>query len=544
MSKCSFARVLSGFALVVLAGCSGSGAKGGPEPTPDVEEASFELFVDNAKLPIVQGTSGELTAKVVRKNGFTGAIDLTASGLPSGATMKAVTIPAGENEATLEFSAAADAPHSLPTPVVLRGSATAAQKEVALTLTVCGLPGALDTSFEGGRVIVPVGAGEDYANAMIAQPDGKLLVAGGSAENQGDFALIRLLRDGALDSTFGQGGKVTTAIGAGSDVARAIALQSDGKILVAGSSTGASSGTDFALARYLSDGRLDSSFGDGGKVVTSLSKDADIAYAILVQRDGKIVVGGDVNNGASTTGLDFALARYNPDGSLDSSFGTEGHVFSALGQNSATDVVYSLASQTVDGEERIVAAGGEGDFSLARYTESGVLDASFGVNGTVVGLLGSVIGAARAVRLTNEGELLVAGHKAHDFALARLTADGALDSAFGSGGIAITAVTSNWDEAQSLQVDALGNIVVGGWAYEGSSSSGNFALVRYTALGQLDDSFAEHGIAITPVAGGTKDDAANAVLLETDERVPTVRILLAGSANGSNHDFAVTRYWR
>ncbi|HET9933727.1 MAG TPA: hypothetical protein VFQ35_23650 [Polyangiaceae bacterium] len=545
MSKCSFARVLSGLALVLLAGCSADGGgKGEPGPTPEVEGASFELSVDATKLPIVQGSTAELAVEVVRKNGFEGAVVVTASGLPAGAAMTSVTIPEGETEASLVFSALPDAPHSLPSAVTLRGSSTAIQKELALTVTVCGLPGALDTSFEGGRVVVPVGAGEDYAYAIAAQSDGKLLVAGSSAENQGDFALVRLQRDGALDSSFGQGGKVTTPIGAGTDVARAIAIQSDGKILLAGSSVGTGTGTDFALARYTSDGRLDTSFGDGGKVVTALSNDADVAYALMLQKDGKIVLGGQVNNGASATGLDFALVRYDSNGTLDATFGTQGHVFSALAQNSGSDVVYSLVGQMVEGEERLVAAGGEGDFALARFTASGALDATFGANGKVVGLLGSVIGAARAVRVTAQGELLVAGHKAHDFALARLTEDGELDATFGTKGITITPITENWDEAQALQIDAEGKIVLGGWAYEGSSSSGNFALARYSPLGQLDQSFGTGGIAVTPVASGTKDDAANAVLLSMDDRVPTVRILLAGSANGSNHDFAVTRYWR
>lgn len=540
----SSSHVLSTFALVLLASCA-SDKNTSPEPDSmmEVEDGNFELRVSDAKVPIVQGTSVELDVEVVRKNGFDGAIELSASALPDGASMKSATIPAGANGVKLALSAAADAPHSLPTSVQLRGKAEGLERSVPLTVTVCGHPGDLDTSFEGGRVIVPVGAGEDYANAMVVASDGKLLVAGRSAENQGDFALVRLERDGRVDPTFGSGGKVTTDLG-GANVAYAIAVQSDGKIVVAGSATGNGTGLDFAVVRYLADGKLDSSFGAGGKVVTSLSDDSDTAYALLIQKDGKIVLGGESNQGSSSTGSDFALVRYESDGTLDESFGAGGHVLTAIASSSGRDVIYALASEQMDGEERIIAAGGEGDFALARYTPNGQLDASFGSGGKVSNLLGSVIGAARAVRVDAAGKLLVAGSKAHDFALVRLTEAGALDPSFAAGEPVITPVSDdNWDEAQSLALDADGNIVVGGWAYEGGGSSGNFALARYTKEGDLDAGFGERGIVITPVATGTKDDLANAVLLQSDERIPAVRVLLAGSANGSNHDFAVTRYW-
>ena len=111
----------------------------------------------------------------------------------------------------------------------------------------------------------------------------------------------------------------------------------------------------------------------------------------------------------------------------------------------------------------------------------------------------------------------------------------------------MTAVqTSNWDEAQALAIEADGKIVVAGWAYEGDSSGGNFALLRYLTDGQLDTSFGGTGMVITPVAEGTTGrDQGSAVLLQTDDRIPAVRVLVAGQANGGpNSDFAVTRYWR
>ncbi len=541
-------RILSTVALLVLAACSSDkGAPASPEPEPmtDVDEGSFELRVAEPKLPIVQGSSVELRVEVLRKNGFAGAIELSAASLPEGVSMEPATIAAGASSVTVELRAAEQAPHSLPTAVKLRGTAPEHTADVPLTVTVCGHPGALDTSFQGGRVIVPVGAGEDYASALAVQDDGKVLVAGRVAENQGDFALIRLERDGRVDSSFGSGGKVVTDVGGGSDIAHAMALQDDGKIVLAGSAERSGSGLDFAVVRYLANGELDASFGEGGKVITALSPDSDSAYALLIQKDGKIVLGGEANQGSSGSGLDFALLRYNEDGSLDESFGDAGRVLTPIAANGGRDVIYALTSEPMAGEERILAAGGEGDFTLARYTADGELDASFGSGGTLSGLLGSVIGAARAVRVDAAGKILVAGNKSHDFALLRLTEAGAPDASFGSGEPVITPISeSNWDEAQSLALDGDGKIVVGGWAYEGNSSSGNFALARYAANGELDADFGDGGVVVTPVASGSKDDLASAVLLQPDERIPAVRVLLAGSANGSNHDFAVTRYWR
>jgi uncharacterized delta-60 repeat protein len=418
-------------------------------------------------------------------------------------------------------------------------------------VTVTGAPGALDTSFAGGKVIVPMGASDDYAFAIAAQPDGKLVIAGRAAEHRGDLALLRLERDGTPDTTFGSGGKVLTDVAGGADTAYAVAVQPDGKIVVAGSAT-VGTGLDFVVARYRPDGTLDTSFGSAttpGLVTAAFGADSDTAYALVLQPDGKIVVGGETYQG-SATGVDFALARFDASGALDPTFGdaaTPGKVVTPLSPNSGRDTIYALALQDVGGERRIVAAGGEGDFALARYTSNGQLDAAFGASGKVRGVYGSVIGAARAVTVGADGKLLVAGNQQHDFALARFSAAGQLDPTFGggAGGKVVTPISvDNDDEARGLALSADGKIVVAGWANEGASTSGNFALTRYASDGLLDPSFGGTGTVVTPVASGTKADLATAVLLQIDERIPAVRVVAAGSANGSNNDFAITRYWQ
>jgi uncharacterized delta-60 repeat protein len=245
-------------------------------------------------------------------------------------------------------------------------------------------PGDLDTSFSrDGKVTTDFGSPSDRALALALQPDSKLVVAGVSlASGSNDFALARYHRDGALDTTFGAGGTVRTdfvpAFGGSSDVAYALALQPDGKIVVAGVSNGNGS-NDFALARYHHDGALDTTFGAGGTVTTDFGGN-DIAYAVALQPDGKIVLAGHSASSGFPPPAIFALARYTATGALDPSFGSGGKVttdFCSFNVCENThDQAYALVIQP-DG--KIVAAGivrvhGAGVFALARYTTTGDLD--------------------------------------------------------------------------------------------------------------------------------------------------------------------------
>jgi uncharacterized delta-60 repeat protein len=516
-----------------------------PAPPPPPPPAEFTLSLSTEKAVILQGSSVTVKASITRSAGFSDAVQVALSGLPSGVSAPVVTIAAGATEADVVLSAQAAAPHSLPTASTAQGTAGTVSASHGLTVTVRGLPGAVDTSFGGGIVTTPVDIGEDYANAVAVQDDGKVIVAGSSATATGTWvSLVRYQRDGSIDTSFGNSGKVITPVGSkGNDSARAVAVQSDGKIVVAGSSEQAGTGLDFALLRYNANGTLDTSFGNGGKVVTDFGGDSDRAWALLIQADNKIVVGGEANFGSATTGVDFALARYNADGSLDAGFGNGGKVTTPLKSNAGTDVVRALALQTVDGEARILAVGGEGDFLAARYSASGTLDASFAGSGKIVGLFNASIGGARAVTVLPSGEAVLAGHIDHRFAAVRLTAAGALDNGFGTGGKFTHAVVDNWNEATAMVRQADGKLILGGWIYTGNSSSGDFAALRLEADGTLDAGFGTGGIVVTPTAAGTKNDLGKALVLQADDRVPTVRAIQAGEANGSNHDFVVLRYW-
>ncbi|MEQ1597440.1 MAG: delta-60 repeat domain-containing protein, partial [Casimicrobium sp.] len=206
-------------------------------------------------------------------------------------------------------------------------------------------PGDLDTSFGSGsgKVITAIGPDGDVARAIAVQPDGKIVVAGGCVNSSGsdnDFCLARYLPSGALDTSFNTTGKVITAIGShgGTSV---VALQPDGKIVIAGTCwNGSNSNSDFCLARYLPSGALDTSFNTTGKVITGVGSGNDYANALAVQPDGTIVAAGACFNGNT---FDFCLARYLPSGALDTTFNTTGSVITPIGARS--DTAYALALQ-------------------------------------------------------------------------------------------------------------------------------------------------------------------------------------------------------
>src|SRR5262245_34666415 len=189
--------------------------------------------------------------------------------------------------------------------------------------------GTLDASFgTGGKVTTDFADAGDGVGAIAVQPDGKLVAAGAATINgQADFALARYNRDGTLDTSFGRGGQVTTDFGGRYEGAGSVALQWDGKIVVAGGSV-IGFYDNFALARYGSDGTLDTTSGSDGKVVTNFGEVSAHADSVAVQPDGKIVVAGYANIDG---GEDFALVRYNSNGSLDTSFGSGGKVVTDFG---------------------------------------------------------------------------------------------------------------------------------------------------------------------------------------------------------------------
>lgn len=438
---------------------------------------------------------------------------------------------------------------------------------VALALTGCGAlaaaaAGDLDPSFDGdGKVITDFSGQNDAAQGLAIQPDGKIVAAGTSGN---DFALARYCPDGRLDDGascgaggFGSGGKVTTDFGR-EEKGQAVALQSDGKIVVAGTTNSLDvppSLVEFALARYCADGRLDDGvncgpggFGTGGKVTTAFAT-AVRGKALAIQTDGRIVVVGDRQIGASH---DFALARYCSDGRLDDGascgpggFGTGGKVTSDLGGN---DMANAVALQGTP--QRIVVAGASGtDFAVARFLASGTLDSGFGSGGrTITDFGASDLG--HGVSIQADSKVVVAGTTAtagmtptSSIAIARYSANGVLDAGFGTGGKVTTGFLDKLAKGLALAIQSDGKLVVAGEA--GAPAVANdFAVLRYCADGRLDDGVScgpdgfGSGGKVTTDFGGS--DSGNAVAIQVDAKIVVAGIASAGGA--SDLDFALARY--
>lgn len=535
-----------------LAACGGGGSDApddgvGGTPPPPPPAAGFSVALSTEKLLLIQGRTANITATITRETGFDEAVNLELKDLPAGVSAAPVLIARGATSATFTLSAQSSAPHSLPTAARADGSGGAKTASKGLTVTVGGLPGVVDTSFNGGPQLTSVGEGEDYAFATAVQADGKVVTVGRTSTNAGgyDIAITRHLRDGAIDTSFGVQGKVVTAVapGRGMDEARAVVVQPDGKIVVGGSTD--ASGTDkaFLLVRYLANGQLDTSFGEGGKAITQFEQASDQVYALALQDDGKIVAAGSASF-PGDTGQDFAIARYRANGTLDPAFGLAGKVSTPFGSFGANELAYAVVLQRFGDEQRIVAVGGEGTFIAARYTSMGLLDPNFGDGGKVHALFQSNIGSAESVTLTEDNKIVIAGHIGHEFALAQLTTDGQLDTEFGEEGKVTTPISlGNWDEATAVVRQADGKLLVGGWSYEGDSTAGNFVVLRYTAQGRADFSFGLAGQVIAPVAPAGRSDAGRALALQVDERVSTVRLIQAGEATDGSYKFALQRYW-
>jgi len=286
-----------------------------------------------------------------------------------------------------------------------------------------------DTSFNGtGKVITPVTSSNDGAYSVATQSNGRIVAAGSSSNGANDdFAVVRYNSNGTLDTSFGGTGKVITPIGSSSDDgANSVAIHTDGRIVAAGYSANGGANYDFALVRYNTDGTLDTSFGGTGKVVTPVgSSSDDVAASVAIQADGKIVVAGYSYYGAT---VDFAVVRYNSNGSLDTSFNGTGKVITPIG-TSSTDYAAEVAIQS-DG--KIVAAGGSNggnyDFAVVRYNLNGTLDTSFNGTGIVVTPIGtSSTDYAAEVAIQADGKFVAAGQSSngsnHDFALVRYLGD-------------------------------------------------------------------------------------------------------------------------
>ncbi|MBL0046945.1 MAG: T9SS type A sorting domain-containing protein [Bacteroidetes bacterium] len=364
---------------------------------------------------------------------------------------------------------------------------------------------------------------------------------------------------GALDNSFGVGGKVITDFGPTSTSrAQSIAVQSDGKILVAGyNTTGGSSGTkaDYTLVRYNTNDTLDNTFDTDGIVTTDFLSFSnvslgDLGNTMMVQPDGKILVAGTlVDLAFNPTSYSFGVVRYTTSGALDNSFGVNGKA-SFVGEGYCE----SIALQA-DGKILLAGHGaGSPDFHLSRLNSNGTLDNSFGINfGQETYIVGpsnvqtNSLSFAHSVLVQANGKILVAGYYyfnptggAHRFIVIRLNSTGSFDSSFGNGGVVYGDLIdpnlnmgSYTDNAFAAALQPDGKILMAGAACSNFSNC-DFALVRFNSNGTMDPSFGSNGVATTNLGLGLEE--ARSIALQSDGK-----IVLAGTTNGGS-DVALVRF--
>jgi uncharacterized delta-60 repeat protein len=389
-------------------------------------------------------------------------------------------------------------------------------------------PGTLDVSFGGqGWVVTPMSTIQDRFYDIAVDSAGRLVAAGytsaGYSSGNGlDFVVARYLPSGALDPSFGSGGIVTTAMGseAADDLVQAVLIQPDGRIVAAGySHNGAEEG--FAIARYNTDGTLDTLFGGTGKIITNLGAYME-AHALALQPDGKLLVAGQITRAA--TGTDVCLVRYYANGARDLAFGGTGLVAPAVaGHQRAVDVALTsngriLVAETeaansafvlvrfhpdgtpdwslgpfgvvstsfgagytavhglaVQSDGKIVLAGmANGDLALARYLSTGYLDVAFDGDGKLTLELSPTSTTIADVRVQQNGKIVVAGGASYDAALIRFDVDGTPDT-----GLVLTPLGEWGSGFNGLALQADGKIVAAGWADIPGYDNYELAVARY-----------------------------------------------------------------
>lgn len=387
--------------------------------------------------------------------------------------------------------------------------------------------GALDPQFgNNGQAVISIAGASSRGYDAVVQPDGKVVIAGIVYNSNGnpDFLIVRLNADGTPDATFGNNGKVTTDFFGGEDLAQAIVLQPDGKIVVAGWASSAGVNM-FALARYLSNGNPDATFDGDGKLYTIFPGVNSKAYALAIQSDGKLVAGGNAWSSSSN----FALARYNTNGSLDASFNGNGQLVMDI--DGKDDGITAIAIQN-DG--KIVAAGYEsginpnvGNVAIARLNTNGSLDGSFSTDGKLTTDLGGSTDKATDITIQPDGNILVsAAGGNNDFNVVRYLSTGIPDPGFGTNGIYTKDFDGRPDFANSLQLKS-GNIYLGGRTL--NTTGDNFALALVAAAAPLPLKLVQFTASKTP---------SRTVILnwETTPLESATRFEIQRSTDGRNFD--------
>jgi uncharacterized delta-60 repeat protein len=371
---------------------------------------------------------------------------------------------------------------------------------MALAGMLLVVPASAWAAFAGDGYETTNFGGVDGANAIAVQKDRAIVLAGAtSAPGTFDFAVARFTKDGAIDSTFSTDGRQTTAFG-DSDSANGVAIQENGRIVTVGSANSDKIG----VARYLQNGDPDNSFSKDG-ALTTRPPGGGSAQAVAIQKDGRIVVAGNARSGD-----DFALVRYKPNGKLDRSFAGDGKAtINFGGQDGARALAIQRDGRIVVGGADCAAGGmcTQDNFAIARLRDNGKLDKSFSSDGkAIVNLAGGSLGdSIDDVAIQGDGRIVAVGQVYNgsdtDFGAVRFKPNGKLDRDFSGDGKRIEDLGGD-ESAHGVAIQGDDRIVLAGSTNAGPTL--DTALVRYKPNGRPDDSFAGDGTAIQPVGSGAE----------------------------------------
>ncbi|MEO6218975.1 MAG: T9SS type A sorting domain-containing protein [Ginsengibacter sp.] len=411
--------------------------------------------------------------------------------------------------------------------------------------------GSLDSSYGFTGYSRSVSFSESFA---VIQPDNKIVVAGHDSHDY--FILSRINTDGSIDQNFGDNGTQITMF-PGRSTSNSVTTQADGKVVVAGyTDLGSSDYMYFAIARYNTDGTPDSTFNGSGKQTTDFEFQIPDRYgtfmpvhfananAVKIQNDGKIVVAGFANDGGD---LRFAVARYNPDGLLDSTFDTDG-----LQTTKINALQAQARSIVIQNDGKIVLSGKADDYgnsntlAVVRYNSDGSLDSNFDGDGISVLTTGYDVVLTdlpvQSVALQIDGKIVVSGYTStagsNDFFAARLNANGSMDNTFDNDGVVTTDVNSSDDYAGSVLIQNDGKILIAGTSayYPATGYYSKFDIIRYNLNGSTDINFGNNG--------KLQDNfSAKATYFKKSELQKDGKLISVGYAwNGNDYDFLVARF--
>lgn len=422
--------------------------------------------------------------------------------------------------------------------IIVAGSAgTTPLGNFAFAIARYNVNGSADKTFNSlGRQITRVGAVDDFGYSLALQADGRIILAGYSAnDDKNHFAVVRYNDNGIPDKTFNGNGKQTANVNSDLQIGNSVAIQKNGKIIVAGY-TLKGAYNDFAVARFNTNGSPDKTFDKDGILTTDFASSDDYAGSVAIESDGRILVAGYSYTYSAVTTGHLAVARYNSDGSTDKSFGNAGKLAGDYAQGYT-----SFNAIAVQKDGKVIAAGqtwnGKNyDFAVARFNTSGSIDKTFDIDGKRLTDFAGKNDYANSIVIQQDGKIIVAGSSNNQFAIARYNADGKPDNTFHGNGKLLTSM-GFFDVGESVALQSDGKIVMAGYTFtDPNFDSAYFAIARFNTNGTPDKTFSKDGKQLTDF--GSHMNFANAVAIQHDGK-----IIAAGYSYLNNHDnFSLARY--